>query len=84
MRTARKYGHKVPAAIQVRNLKNISVDIPLHKIMGIAAVSGSAKSSLALGVLYAEGSRRYIKMLSTYTWRRVCRVWRYGHRARSG
>ena len=44
---------------KVHNLKNIDVDIPLGKIVGIAGVSGSGKSSLALGVLYAEGSRRY-------------------------
>jgi excinuclease ABC subunit A len=65
-----------PAKIQVRgarvhNLKNIDVDIPLHRIVGIAGVSGSGKSSLALGVLYAEGSRRYLESLSTYTRRRM-------------
>ena len=58
----------LPAAIRVRgarvhNLKNIDVDVPLHKIVGIAGVSGSGKSSLALGVLYAEGSRRYLEAL---------------------
>ena len=63
-------------AIQVRgarvhNLKNIDVDIPLNKIVGIAGVSGSGKSSLALGVLYTEGSRRYLEALSTYTRRRL-------------
>ena len=52
---------------RVHNLKNIDVDIPLHEIVGIAGVSGSGKSSLALGVLYAEGSRRYLESLSTYT-----------------
>ncbi len=52
---------------RVHNLKNIDVDIPLNKIVGIAGVSGSGKSSLALGVLYAEGSRRYLDALSTYT-----------------
>ena len=56
---------------RVHNLKNIDVDIPLHKIVGIAGVSGSGKSSLALGVLYAEGSRRYLEALSTYTRRRM-------------
>ena len=66
----------LPAAIRVRgarvhNLKNIDVDVPLHKIVGIAGVSGSGKSSLALGVLYAEGSRRYLEALSTYTRRRM-------------
>ncbi len=65
-----------PRAIQVRgarvhNLKNIDVDVPLHRIVGIAGVSGSGKSSLALGVLYAEGSRRYLEALSTYTRRRM-------------
>ena len=66
----------LPAAIRVRgarvhNLKNIDVDVPLHKIVGIAGVSGSGKSSLSLGVLYAEGSRRYLEALSTYTRRRM-------------
>ena len=56
---------------KVHNLKNIDVDIPLNKIVGIAGVSGSGKSSLALGVLYAEGSRRYLESLSTYTRRRM-------------
>ena len=65
-----------PRAIRVRgarvhNLKNIDVDIPLNQIVGIAGVSGSGKSSLALGVLYAEGSRRYLESLSTYTRRRM-------------
>ena len=55
----------------VHNLKHIDVDIPLHEIVGIAGVSGSGKSSLALGVLYAEGSRRYLESLSTYTRRRM-------------
>lgn len=56
---------------RVHNLKNIDVDIPLNKIVGIAGVSGSGKSSLALGILYAEGSRRYLESLSTYTRRRM-------------
>ena len=56
---------------RVHNLKNIDVDIPLGKIVGIAGVSGSGKSSLSLGVLYAEGSRRYLESLSTYTRRRM-------------
>ncbi len=65
-----------PAFIQIRgarvhNLKNIDVDIPLNRIVGIAGVSGSGKSSLALGILYAEGSRRYLESLSTYTRRRM-------------
>lgn len=71
-----KHFPSVPGHIEVRgarvhNLKNIDVDIPLHKIVGIAGVSGSGKSSLALGVLYAEGSRRYLESLSTYTRRRM-------------
>ena len=65
-----------PAAVKIRgarvhNLKNIDVDVPLNQIVGIAGVSGSGKSSLALGVLYAEGSRRYLDALSTYTRRRM-------------
>ena len=65
-----------PQEIQVRgarvhNLKNVSVNVPLNRIVGIAGVSGSGKSSLALGVLYAEGSRRYLEALSTYTRRRL-------------
>jgi len=65
-----------PAAIEVRgarknNLRNIDVDIPLGKIVGVAGVSGSGKSSLALGIVYAEGSRRYLESLSTYTRRRM-------------
>lgn len=59
---------------KVHNLKNINVDIPLNKIVGIAGVSGSGKSSLALGVLYSEGSRRYLEALSTYTRRRMTQV----------
>ena len=66
----------IPGKIKIRgarvhNLKNINVDVPLHQIVGIAGVSGSGKSSLALGVLYAEGSRRYLESLSTYTRRRM-------------
>ena len=56
---------------RVHNLKNIDVDVPLNRIVGIDGVSGSGKSSLALGVLYAEGSRRYLESLSTYTRRRM-------------
>ena len=56
---------------RVHNLKDINVSVPLHQIVGIAGVSGSGKSSLALGVLYAEGSRRYLDSLSTYTRRRM-------------
>ena len=67
---------QVPKSIRVRgakvhNLKNIDVDVPLNQIVGIAGVSGSGKSSLALGVLYTEGSRRYLESLSTYTRRRM-------------
>ena len=56
---------------RVHNLKNVNVDVPLNQIVAIAGVSGSGKSSLALGVLYAEGSRRYLESLSTYTRRRM-------------
>ena len=67
---------KTPSHIKIRggrvhNLKNIDVDIPLQKIVGVAGVSGSGKSSLALGILYSEGSRRYLEALSTYTRRRM-------------
>ncbi len=67
---------EIPDHIEVRgakihNLKNLDVDIPLNKIVGIAGISGSGKSSLALGTLYAEGSRRYLEALSTYTRRRM-------------
>ena len=63
--------HMLVRGAKVHNLKNIDVDIPLNQIVGIAGVSGSGKSSLALGVLYAEGSRRYLEALSTYTRRRM-------------
>ena len=56
---------------RVHNLKNVDVDVPLHQVVAVAGVSGSGKSSLALGVLYAEGSRRYLDALSTYTRRRM-------------
>lgn len=59
---------------RVHNLKNVDVDVPLHKVVGVAGVSGSGKSSLALGVLYAEGSRRYLEALSTYTRRRMAQA----------
>ncbi len=72
----RREVQNAPDAIKIRggrvhNLKNIDVDVPLNKIVGIAGVSGSGKSSLALGILYAEGSRRYLESLSTYTRRRM-------------
>lgn len=63
--------HIIVRGARVHNLKNLDVDIPLGKLVGIAGVSGSGKSSLALGVLYAEGSRRYLESLSTYTRRRM-------------
>ena len=67
---------KLPTQIEVRgarvhNLKNIDVDIPLHKFVAISGLSGSGKSSLAMGILYEEGSRRYLEALSTYTRRRI-------------
>lgn len=73
--------HEIPRYIQVRNarvhnLKNIDVNIPLNRIVGIAGVSGSGKSSLAFGILYAEGSRRYLESLSTYTRRRMTQATR--------
>jgi excinuclease ABC subunit A len=73
--------NRQPTAIEVRgarvhNLKNVDVNIPLHKLVGVAGVSGSGKSSLALGVLYAEGSRRYLEALSTYTRRRLTQAGR--------
>ncbi len=76
MKKLEKNENQSPSHIKVRggrvhNLKNIDVDIPLQKLVGIAGVSGSGKSSLALGILYAEGSRRYLESLSTYTRRRM-------------
>ena len=72
---------KTPTCIEVRgarvhNLKDIDIDIPLGELVGVAGVSGSGKSSLALGVLYAEGSRRYLEALSTYTRRRLTQAGR--------
>ena len=69
----------VPKKIEVRggrvhNLKNINVDIPLHKFVAISGLSGSGKSSLAMGILYEEGSRRYLDALSTYMRRRITRA----------
>ena len=61
---------------RVHNLKNVDVDIPLGELVAIAGVSGSGKSSLALGTLYAEGSRRYLDALSTYTRRRISQTGR--------
>ena len=76
MRLDQREFEKSPDHIRVRgarvhNLKDIDVDVPLHRIVAVAGVSGSGKSSLALGVLYAEGSRRYLESLSTYTRRRM-------------
>ena len=63
--------HIAVRGARVHNLQDVNVDIPLGQFTGIAGVSGSGKSSLALGVLYAEGSRRYLDALSTYTRRRI-------------
>ena len=63
---------------RVHNLRDVDVDVPLNELVGVAGVSGSGKSSLALGVLYAEGSRRYLESLSTYTRRRMTQA---GHAA---
>ncbi len=76
MRLDQREFEKSPDHIRVRgarvhNLKDIDVDVPLHRVVAVAGVSGSGKSSLALGVLYAEGSRRYLESLSTYTRRRM-------------
>ena len=73
---AQGFRREQPSFIEVRgakahNLKNVSLRVPLHQLVGVAGVSGSGKSSLALGVLYAEGSRRYLDALSTYTRRRI-------------
>lgn len=67
---------KLPNQIEVRgarvhNLKNIDINIPLYKFVAISGLSGSVKSSLAMGILYEEGSRRYLEALSTYTRRRI-------------
>ncbi len=61
---------------RVHNLRNLTLAVPLRQLVGIAGVSGSGKSSLALGVLYAEGSRRYLEALSTYTRRRISQTGR--------
>ena len=76
---AARAAREQPGCIEVRgarvhNLKNVDVDIPLNRLVGIAGVSGSGKSSLALGTLYAEGSRRYLDALSTYTRRRIGQI----------
>ena len=68
--------HIIVRGAKVHNLKNIDLDIPLGKLVAIAGVSGSGKSSLALGTLYAEGSRRYLEALSTYTRRRITQAGR--------
>ena len=68
--------HIIVRGAKVHNLKNIDVDIPLGKLVAIAGVSGSGKSSLALGTLYAEGSHRYLEALSTYTRRRITQAGR--------
>ena len=76
MEDAGNFGSSAPDHVEIRgarvhNLKSVDVDVPLGRIVAVAGVSGSGKSSLALGVLYAEGSRRYLEALSTYTRRRM-------------
>ncbi len=66
--------HIVVRGARVNNLKSLNVDIPLHQLVAITGRSGSGKSSLAMGVLYAEGMRRYVSALSTYTRRRLGQV----------
>ncbi|WEV70828.1 AAA family ATPase [Lactobacillus sp. ESL0785] len=61
---------------RVNNLKNINVAIPLHRFVVISGLSGSGKSSLAMGILYSEGARRYLDSLATYTRRRISQVGR--------
>ena len=56
---------KIKGARQ-HNLKNLDLDIPLHRFTVVTGVSGSGKSSLALDTLYAEGQRRYVESLSSY------------------
>lgn len=68
--------NKLPDTIDIyhaktHNLKDITVHVPLHEQVAIAGVSGSGKSSLAMGVLYAEGSRRYLEGLSAFTRRKI-------------
>ncbi len=75
---------------RVHNLKCVDVQVPIGKMVAVAGVSGSGKSSLALGVLYAEGSRRYLEGLSTYTRRRIAQsgedaaIWRGSPHTRAG
>ena len=77
MNNIEKPGNIIVHGARVHNLKNIDAEVPLNKITAIAGVSGSGKSSLALGVLYAEGSRRYLESLSTYTRRRMTQAARH-------
>ena len=79
MEDAGNFGSSAPDHVEIRgarvhNLKSVDVDVPLGRIVAVAGVSGSGKSSLALGVLYAEGSRRYLEALSTYTRRRMAQA----------
>lgn len=71
MNRKNKPTHIIVRGAKVHNLKNVDVDLPLDQLVAIAGVSGSGKSSLALGVLYSEGSGRYLEALSTYTRRRI-------------